>query len=480
MCRGLRILLALLLGLSLIALAACGDDDDDNDAISDDDDDDDDDDNDTISDDDDNDDNDDDDNDDNDDDDDNDDTPGPYFSDFDRYWRTMDEGYAYFIEKDVDWDALRDEFWDRAFFTADLAEFQLVIAEMTARLRDTHTWSSFAGPYRQPTGVCLARLGEHVYVSRLSAEAAAEGMELGDRVQVLDDAPVDDVLVEALRWEGCSTPQCCDAYQLARVEAYAAGEDEVVYGVWRGSESLEFALDRTGSWQTPCPAAPLVDFLADAEGDILHYKPIGDDLGYLHLETLSDSGRDIILADLDKALTAFAGRDGLVFDARYNRGGSDLVAMAVLARFLDRLVVPVRVRYKNGPAHDDFTPWVPEPVLPGLSPWDVPVVFLINGGCVSAADFFAAAAAFVPTFTLLGTTTCGATGAPKSDTLPESNILYYYSQMQRQLLSTGNQVEGHGVGPDVQVEWDPADLANGVDTQLEAAIALLRSLRTGQ
>ena len=40
---------------------------------------------------------------------------------------------------------------------------------------------------------------------------------------------------------------------------------------------------------------------------------------------------------------------------------------------------------------------------------------------------------------------------------------------------TGEQIEGVGIQPDIIVEQDAADLAAGVDTQLEAAIALLRA-----
>jgi len=406
---------------------------------------------------------------------------GPYYSDFQRYWMTMDEGYAYFIEKDVDWDAVYETYEPLARAETELGPFALLIAEMTAGLRDTHTWSSMSAvppgllPYATATGVCLQRCGAGVYVSRLTNAAISAGMELGDHVIALDGDPVDDVLAEAVHWEGCSTAQCCDFFRLAHVDRFSAGDDSVVYTIERGDATVDIELLRTGGGSGTCKMGPLVDWLKNASGAVLRYKPIDDDLGYLHLSTLSEGYLDTILAELDAALDQFAGRDGLIFDARYNHGGSDLTAMAVLARFLDQVVWPVAVRYKNGPAHDDFTPWLPEPVLAGDDPTAAPVVFLINGGCVSAADFFAAAAAYVPTFTLLGTTSCGATGAPKNDMLPVSGITYYYSQMQRKFLATGEQIEGYGIAPDVVVDIDPADLAGGIDSQLQAAIDLLRS-----
>jgi len=399
---------------------------------------------------------------------------GPYYQDFLRYWHTMDEGYAYFIEKEIDWDAVFETYEPAAFSETDLEDFQLLIAKITASLGDSHTRSTGRLPSRASTGVCLMRIGDGVYVSHLTDEAEQAGLELGDEVVSLDGEPVDDVLARAKSWEGCSSPHCCDFYRLPHVERYSAGEDSVLYEVVRDGVPLEFELDRLGGGEGSCKHEAMLRFLEDASGDIVKYKPIGDDLGYIHLSTLSDAYMDGILQELDQALATFAGRDGVVFDARYNRGGSDIVAMAVLSRFLDRTVWPVAFRYKDGPEHDDFTVWVPEPVLPGSNPTSIPVVFLVNGACISAADFFVAAASYVPTFTLMGTTSCGATGAPKHDTLPASGITYYYSQMQRKYLLTGEQIEGNGIAPDVVVEQDVGDLYQCVDTQVEAAIAWLR------
>jgi len=406
---------------------------------------------------------------------------GPYYQDFLRYWRTMDEGYAYFTLKEIDWDAAFDAYAPLASALDRPGEFSLLIAELTASLHDSHTWSYLTGvpledlPYRRATDVCLMRIGERVYVSRLTEAAAAAGMRLGDEVTALDAESVDEVLARAGSWEGCSSAQCCDFYNLAHVDRFSMGEEYVTYTVEREPAAVDIELDRDGTQYGTCKPQSLVDFLADASGTVLRYKPIDDDLGYIHLATLSEGYLETIADELDAALSLFAGRSGIVFDARFNRGGSDLTVMQVLTRFLDRIVWPVSVRYKNGPGHDDFTPWVPEPIFAGALPTDIAVVFLINGGCISAADFFAAAAAYVPTFTLLGTATCGATGAPKNDTLPISGITYYYSQMQRKFLGTGEQIEGVGIQPDIIVEQDAADLAAGVDTQLEAAIALLRA-----
>lgn len=392
----------------------------------------------------------------------------------------MDEGYAYFIEKGIDWDEVYETYEPMVHSVLDVATFQLMIARITASLGDSHTWSSIYDvpldrlPFRRSTGVCLGRMDKRIYIIRITDEAWQAGLDVGDEVVLLDGEPVDAVLDRAKTWEGCSTPQCRDFYVLSHVDSYSVGTDAVVYTVLRDGRLWEHTVDRAGFAGGACAPEVLTDFLADASGAVLKFKPIDDDLGYIHLSTLSDGAYELILQDLDTALCEFSGRSGIIFDARYNHGGSDLTAMAVLARFIEGFAVPVVFRYKNGPAHDDFTWWFPHPLIPRPNPVLTPVVFLTNGACVSAADFFTAAASYVPTFTLLGTPSCGGTGAPRNDYLPNSGITYYYSQMQRKYRCTGEQIEGRGIAPDILVEQDPEDLARGVDTQLEAAIDLLR------
>jgi len=455
---------------ALISGCDCGDDDDDSSSVSDDDDDDNDDDDDTIDDDD-------------DDDDDDDFEEGPYFDDFNYYWQTMDRGYGYFIEKNIDWDKIFTQYEDEAFSETDLSKFALMIGKITASLGDSHTWASMNMvaeqdlPYRPATGVCLERIGGKVFVAKITEPAITAGMELGDEVILLDGQAVDDVLAKAVSWEGCSSVHCCDSYRLSHVERFSQGESSVLYSLKRGQTNIDVSIQRAGHISGSCKPQALLDFLDDASGNILKYKAMDNDLGYIHLSTLSDSYMDQILQELDDALDIFDGPDGIIFDARFNRGGSDLTAMAVLSRFLDQLIFPVSFRYKNGDEHDDFTLWIPEPVLPGPDPVDAPVVFLINGACVSAADFFAAAASYVPTFTLMGTTTCGATGAPKYDILPASGITFYYSQMQRKYLLNGEQIEGIGIAPDIFSEQDPDDIDQGIDSQIQQAAAYLKNLK---
>jgi len=404
----------------------------------------------------------------------------PFHQDFLRYWRTMDEGYAYFIEKGIDWDEVFETYEPLVHSVLDVATFQLMIARITASLDDSHTWSSIYDvpldrlPFRRSTGVCLGRMAKRIYIIRLTDEAWQAGLEVGDEVIQLDGEPVDAVLDRAKTWEGCSTSQCCDFYVLSHVDSYSAGVDAVVYTVLRDGWIWEHTVGRAGFAGGACAPAALSDFLEDAAGAVLKFKPIDDDLGYIGLSTLSDGAYERILQDLDAALCTFDGRRGIIFDARYNHGGSDLTAMAVLARFLDRFTLPVIFRYKNGPGHEDFTWWLPHPLIPRPNPVTTPVVFLMNGACVSAADFFVAAASTVPTFTLLGTPSCGGTGAPRNDYLPNSGITYTYSQMQRKYRCTGEQIEGNGIIPDILVEQDPEDLAGGLVTPLEAAKDFLR------
>jgi len=60
---------------------------------------------------------------------------------FDGLWDEMDRNYSYFfLKKDVDWPALKEQYRPRALKAVGLFEFSEVIAEMLAHLEDMHIW----------------------------------------------------------------------------------------------------------------------------------------------------------------------------------------------------------------------------------------------------------------------------------------------------------------------------------------------------
>ena len=174
-------------------------------------------------------------------------------------------------------------------------------------------------------------------------------------------------------------------------------------------------------------------------------------VGYIYVQSTGVDAQN----DLMRQFMAQWKKDGLVIDERWNNGGQ------IPDRFIELLNRPILSYW----AVRDATPQQWPPVA-----HRGPKVMLINGWSGSGGDafpFYFREAGLGP---LIGTRTWGGligiSGAP--DLVDGGNITVPTFRM----FDPKGQwfAEGHGVDPDIVVEEDPTQIANGVDTQLKRAI----------
>ncbi len=253
-------------------------------------------------------------------------------------------------------------------------------------------------------------------------------------------------------------------------------------------------------------------------------KRLDGDLGYLRLEQMRGDGE--FLDALDTAMRSFRDTSGLVIDVRVNGGGSRNALRRLAPYLLPADGAPVvgnvaAVLLERGePAAPDaladrglyplewvgwtaaqrtaittfLRAWKPswQPPAGRFSPWCFlvldradndkafpyagKVVVLIDRGCFSATDVFAAALAALPNVTLVGEGTSGGSGRAKGHRLTNSGVRLQLSTMAS-FRPDGVLFEGNGVQPDVAVATLPSDLVGATDTALAKAIELLRGVK---
>lgn len=125
---------------------------------------------------------------------------------------------------------------------------------------------------------------------------------------------------------------------------------------------------------------------------------------------------------------------------------------------------------------DKFSQWHYMLVRPDQAKayYDKPVVVLVNAGCFSAADVFAAALKEFPNVTLVGETTGGGSGRARTYELPISKLEVRLSSMAS-FQPNGSLFDGNGVAPDVMQMATLSDLLGDSDTQLARAAEIIRS-----
>ncbi len=200
----------------------------------------------------------------------------------------------------------------------------------------------------------------------------------------------------------------------------------------------------------------------------LSYGLVAPTVGYVQLQTFDGTGWS---AEMDTALTGLGAVSALIIDVRHNGGGVLENATAVAGRFADRSTVAAYVRYRNGPAHDDFTSSEAQSVAPvGSRHFAGKVFVLTNRNTYSAAELFVLYMRALGHTTVVGDTTGGQAGSPIAREL-QNGWAYQFPESIEYTLDR-RVFEDVGLPPDVAVQNTQAEINSNVDAQLERAIAL--------
>jgi len=205
----------------------------------------------------------------------------------------------------------------------------------------------------------------------------------------------------------------------------------------------------------------------ETSGGHMRAGVIAPGVGYVRIRSFQ--GEDWA-AEMDDALSRLGNVAAVIVDVRDNSGGSKIVATKVAGRFADRERVFGYVRLRNGPRRDDFSDDILETVKPeGTRHHGGRVYVLSNRGCMSAAEDFILAMRSLPTATIVGDTTVGASGGPLVREL--ANGWTYQMSQWVAYTADHNIFEGIGLAPDIVVKHGPNAAS---DLQLERAIALAK------
>ena len=97
---------------------------------------------------------------------------------------------------------------------------------------------------------------------------------------------------------------------------------------------------------------------------------------------------------------------------------------------------------------------------------------LVNKGSASAAEILAGAIRYHQGAKLVGTRTFGKGTVQQLDYLSEGSSIKV--TIANWLLPDGSLIEGLGITPDIVIEQNEEDILDGVDTQLQKAIQILK------
>lgn len=339
---------------------------------------------------------------------------------FDVFWSTMNEQYAFFEQRGVDWNALRDQWRGQLNGASSDADLFKVLTELITPLCDGH-------------------------------------------VQLMSDTG---------EFNGEMNPACWNGLAQHLMDEFANKAQYDHPFEYFQQEFVPSALNTI-------EAGYIQGGLTSALLDKILWGDLGGGVGYLNVLQMTEyTGPDATAAEdleslapvLDTVMESFADKQALVIDIRLNTGGYDLVALNIADRFVHqtRVALTKKARWNDG-----FTvrqPYVSSPA--GDSPFNRPIVILTSDLTASAAENFLLAMHSLPHVTIIGETTVGV----HSDVLLRSLPNGWHFTLSNEVYETadGTVYEGHGITPDIEVTSPRVeDMSAGRDFGIEAALTRL-------
>lgn len=233
---------------------------------------------------------------------------------------------------------------------------------------------------------------------------------------------------------------------------------------WRGS-----AVDTAhhGVYFDPVNPGPFVRIVRSFKSG-MSYGTVNGTVGYIAIGSFEGNGW---LPEIDAALAALDGANAIIIDVRNNGGGLLENATGAAGRFADGTTTVAYVRYRNGPAHTDFTAPIAQLVRPTGSRRYLRKIYLLTGRyTVSAAELFVLSMRALGHTTVVGDTTAGQTGSPVTREL-QNGWSYQFPESIEYTLD-GHEFEDIGLPPDVPVAISFTQSGVIIDAPLARAIAL--------
>jgi carboxyl-terminal processing protease len=388
-------------------------------------------------------------------------------------WSAARHSYAYFDRiGTISWDSIYLAALDEATTTRSTVEYYLLLQRMVAQLRDGHT-TVLAPPelidsigYYPPVRTALVE-GHVLIVAANGPDVPASTVHVGDEIIAIDGVPVHEYAAKRVRALVSSSSErdrherMYDQYLLG-----GASDAIVTLDLRRVDGSVQRQeLIRFWCWED-LTSAPTVDFTR-----------MSGNVGYIAINTFHD---EYVVQLLDMALERLADTRAMIVDVRANTGGYSRLAFDVLSRFMStsftthRWETPAYRAYFH--ARDGGVEWHREEAgsIPGRGEvaYAKPVVLLVGGRTMSAAENFAVAFDYAGRGTIIGERTAGSTGHGMFVPLPGGGLCRITTT--RDYYPDGREYNAVGVTPTITIAATVADIQQGRDAVLDSALGLIR------
>jgi carboxyl-terminal processing protease len=383
---------------------------------------------------------------------------------FDLAWATIDERFYDPDFGGLDWEGIRDRYRPLALEAKDHDGFLVVINTMLFELGVSHVGVVPADDLEQVDPILTAPggagfdvrlVGDDCLITAVEpgSPSDAAGLRAGyildsvagvDTSRIIADAPPQPPLHERGRRSTRTNQIRQRLYGKPGAQltvSYRDADDE--------PHETTLSLAERGSPSQIMPGLPP----AYTEWTVTRLE---GGIAYLRFNAFLAALLDPVTSAIDQMSDA----PGLIIDLRGNPGGVFQVRKALVDHLVNQPDLIWTYNTREG-SEQVFAE-------PTESPYTGALVVLVDVLSASSAEEFSGALQAMGRATIVGERTAGRVLVQRDVELPNGDLMIYPSAQT--VVSDGTILESHGVIPDIPVLQNRADLLEGVDTALEAAL----------
>jgi carboxyl-terminal processing protease len=335
----------------------------------------------------------------------------PYLADFDTLTSYLAAEYAYFEDKQTDWQKVIALYRPRATTVSNRSEFVALLESVLDELYDNHTGlnTNLPGSARLvPSGadIWAEWQDDHAVITELRRGFSAEkaGLRVGMQIEAVNGEPIATVVAAHLPKSLRRPTPAARSWALRAVLAGTHDRLRTVTALATDGRKREYPLDQPGHRKVDDKhLVPLVQS-----------RWLNHDTGYLAINDLRD---DSTVARFDAALETFRHSRALVLDLRnIPGGGSSEIAEPILGRFIRHELAYQQVVPQHAAAY------LKRVSARGRWTYDAPVVVLVGHWTASMAEGMAIGFDGMRRGTVVGTRMAALNGGVFQLPLPNSGI----------------------------------------------------------
>jgi len=411
----------------------------------------------------------------------------PYEESFEKLFQKVSKEYPFTKDKNIDWQALYNEFAPRIRGSNNKREFYQTLHDFTLQIPDGHINLSidpddFYEKEGGGFGLVLAQLSngkiiaKHV-INNLSADK--KGIKKGAEIITWNNEPVQTAIEKIVPYFGpYSTEDVNKLKQIDFLTRVPPGTDVEVSFINPGEiTTTSVKLISEVEYESIFKTIPSIDM--DPLSLPIESHTIEDsEIGYIQITTFSDDYH--LMAQLwERYIQTLIDEDteGLIIDIRNNNGGSTGLAMDFAGFLFSEDFTLYKSSYYNEKTNEfEYTKYKPKVHIAPIT-FKGKVVVLIGPNCISACEGFAYALTHNNRATIIGHyPSAGAFGeVGRGQYILPDDLKMQFPTGRPETQSGELLIEGSGIAPDILVPVTMESVLGNEDNVLQAAIDFLRN-----